>query len=245
MLFRSIKAIYAPILKRTMHHKAAVLLFGAMILAVAFGLIAPNLGSEFIPKLSEGAIALNIIRQPGTSLDESMARNTAMELTVLKQFPDEVEHVWSRVGSAEIATDPMGVELTDMYITLKPKARWTKAKTQDQLTDLIRKELRTMPGQKIAFEQPIEMRMSEMETGIRTDFGVLLFGDDLEILKAKGDEIEKVLKAIPGSADVSVEQITGQPVLQVQVKQDQIARYGHRHFLSRSFARRSCHSNQR
>ncbi len=226
LLLRAIKAIYAPILKRTMHHKAAVLLFGAMILAIAFGLIAPNLGSEFIPKLSEGAIALNIIRQPGTSLDESMARNTAMELTVLKQFPDEVEHVWSRVGSAEIATDPMGVELTDMYITLKPKARWTKAKTQDELTDLIRKELRTMPGQKIAFEQPIEMRMSEMETGIRTDFGVLLFGDDLEVLKAKGDEIEKVLKAIPGSADVSVEQITGQPVLQVQVKQDQIARYG-------------------
>ena len=226
LLLRAIKAVYAPILKRTMRHKAAVLLFGAAVIAVAFGMIAPNLGSEFVPKLSEGAIALNVIRQPGTSLEESIARNTAMERTILKEFPDEVEHVWSRVGSAEIATDPMGVELTDMYITLKPKARWKKAASQDELTDQIRKELRTMPGQKIAFEQPIEMRMSEMETGIRTDLGVLLYGDDLDILKAKGEEIEKVLKSIPGSADVSVEQITGQPVLEVKVKQEAIARSG-------------------
>ena len=225
-LLRTVKALYAPILKRTMRHKAAVLLFGAAVMAVAFGMIAPNLGSEFIPKLSEGAIALNIVRQPGTSLDESVARNTAMEKAILQEFPDEVEHVWSRVGTAEIATDPMGVELTDMYVSLKPKARWTKAKTQEELTQLVEKELRKMPGQKIAFEQPIEMRMSEMETGIRTDLGVLLYGDDLDVLKAKGEEIEKVLKAIPGSADVSVEQILGQPVLQVQVKQDQIARYG-------------------
>ncbi len=226
LLLRAIKAIYIRVLHRTMRHKFAVLLFGAATLIVAFGMIAPNLGSEFVPKLSEGAIALNIIRLPGTSLEESVARNTAMEKTILAQFPDEVEHVWSRVGSAEIATDPMGVELTDMYVTLKPRVRWKKAETQDELTALLEKELRTIPGQKIAFEQPIEMRISEMETGIRTDLGVILYGDDLKVLKSKAEEIERVMKDIPGVADLSVEQISGQPVLQVKVKQDQIARYG-------------------
>ena len=226
LLLRAIKLVYIRVLHRTMRHKFAVLLFGAATLIVAFGMIAPNLGSEFIPKLSEGAIALNIIRLPGTSLEESVARNTAMEKTILASFPDEVEHVWSRVGSAEIATDPMGVELTDMFVTLKPRARWKKAETQDELTALIEKELRTIPGQKIAFEQPIEMRISEMETGIRTDLGVILYGDDLKVLKSKAEEIERVMKDIPGVADLSVEQISGQPVLQVKVKQDQIARYG-------------------
>ncbi len=226
LLLRAIKLVYIRVLHRTMRHKFAVLLFGAATLIVAFGMIAPNLGSEFIPKLSEGAIALNIIRLPGTSLEESVARNTAMEKTILAEFPDEVEHVWSRVGSAEIATDPMGVELTDMYVTLKPRARWKKAETQDELTALLEKELRTIPGQKIAFEQPIEMRISEMETGIRTDLGVILYGDDLKVLKSKAEEIERVMMDIPGVADLSVEQISGQPVLQVKVKQDQIARYG-------------------
>ncbi len=226
LLLRAIKFVYIPILKATMRHKLAVLVFGATILAVAFGMIAPNLGSEAVPKLSEGAIALNIIRLPGTSLQESIDRNTVMEKVLLAAFPDEVTHVWSRIGSADIATDPMGVELTDMYITLKPRHRWKKAETQDQLTEKIEKELRVVPGQKIAFEQPIEMRMSEMETGIRADVGVLLYGDDLAVLKAKGEEIERVLKAIRGSADVAAELITGQPVLQVKVKQDMIARYG-------------------
>ncbi len=226
ILLRLIKAIYVPILKLTMRHKLAVMLFAATVLFIAFGMIAPNLGSEFVPKLSEGAIALNIIRLPGTSLEESVARNTALEVAILKAFPDEVQHVWSRIGSAEIATDPMGTELTDMYITLKPRHKWVKAETQEKLTELIEKELRSIPGQKIAFEQPIEMRISEMETGIRTDLGVLLFGDDLEVLKAKAGEIEQVMKTIPGVADLSVEQITGQRVLQVKVKQDQIARYG-------------------
>jgi cobalt-zinc-cadmium resistance protein CzcA len=225
LLLRLIKAVYVPILKWTMHNKLAVLLFGATVLVTA-GWIASGLGSDKF-KLSEGAIAMNIVRLPGTSLEESMARNTALEKAVLAAFPDEVEHVWCRVGSAEIATDPMGIELTDMYITLTPRKKWTtKAKTQDELTDLIRKELRTIPGQNITFEQPIEMRISEMETGIRENIGVKLFGDDLEVLKTTGAEIEKVMKGIPGIVDLKVEQIDGQPVMQVKIKQDQIARYG-------------------
>ncbi len=109
--------------------------FAACVLFVAFGLIAPNLGSEFVPRLSEGAIAISVVRLAGTDLDESIRYNTQMEKAVLAAFPDEVEHVWSRIGTAEIATDPMGVELTDMFITLKPREQWTKAHTQAELTD--------------------------------------------------------------------------------------------------------------
>ncbi len=149
-----------------MHHKALVMGFAACVLVVAFGMIAPNLGSEFVPRLSEGAIAIGVVRLAGTDLDESIEYNTQMEQALLAEFPDEVEHVWSRIGTAEIATDPMGVELTDVFITLKPREQWKKARTQAELTALIEKELRDMPGQRLAFSQPIEMRMNEMVSGV-------------------------------------------------------------------------------
>ena len=120
----------------------------------------------------------------------------------------------------------MGIELTDVFITLKPRSQWTRAKTQDELTGLIQQSLRELPGQRIAMTQPIEMRLNEMITGIRSDVAVKLFGDDFDVLVDKAEEIEKVLRSIDGSADVAVEQITGQPVLQIKVKQDEIARYG-------------------
>jgi len=226
LLLRLIKMLYVPVLKRTMRHKVAVLLFGATVLFVAFGMVAPNLGTEFIPKLSEGAIALGTVRLAGTSLQESVEANTQVEKALLAAFTDEISHVWSRVGMAEIATDPMGVELTDNFISLKPREKWKKAKTQDELTLLIEKELRTIQGLKFAFSQPIEMRINEMIEGTRLDLAVKLYGDDLEMLKKKGEEIRAVMKDIPGVADLAVEQVTGQPVLQVKVKQDQLARYG-------------------
>jgi len=226
LLIRIIKRLYKPILHFTMHQKAAVMLFAAAVLAFAFGMIAPNLGSEFVPKLSEGALAINVVRLAGTDLDESIRINTEMEKTILNRFPDEVEHVWSRIGSAEVATDPMGVELTDMFITLKPRSEWTKASTQYELTELVQKTLREMPGQKIAMTQPIEMRLNEMISGVRSDVAVKLFGDDFDVLVDKAAEIERVLKSIDGNADVNVEQVTGQPVLQIIIKQDEIARYG-------------------
>ncbi|MFO0937558.1 MAG: CusA/CzcA family heavy metal efflux RND transporter [Gemmataceae bacterium] len=225
-LLRVVKFFYIPVLKLTMRHKIAVLLFGATVLAVSFGMIAPSLGTEFVPKLSEGAIALGTVRLAGTSLEESVQTNTQVEKALLKAFPDEINHVWSRAGTAEVATDPMGVELTDIFLSLKPRSKWTKAKTQDELTILIEKELRTIQGLKFAFSQPIEMRINEMVAGTRSDLAVKLYGDDLTVLKEKGAEIEKILKAIPGAADVAAEQVTGQPVLQIQVKQDQLARYG-------------------
>ena len=226
LLLRLIKAVYVPVLKRTMRHKAAVLLFGAAVLAVAFGVIAPRLGSEFVPKLSEGALTLGTVRLAGTSLEESVETNTRVEKALLAAFPDEIAHVWSRAGTAEVATDPMGVELTDIFISLKSRKQWTKAATQADLTILVEKELRTIQGLKFAFSQPIEMRINEMLAGTRSDLAVKLFGDDLDVLKAKAAEIRRAMQVIPGVADLAVEQVTGQPVLQVKVKQDQIARYG-------------------
>jgi cobalt-zinc-cadmium resistance protein CzcA len=225
-LMQFAKWLYRPILRFTMRHKAAVIALALMVLVVAFGLIAPNLGSEFVPRLSEGALAINIVRLAGTDLDESIRYNTHMEKVVLAKFPDEVEHVWSRIGTAEIATDPMGVELTDMFITLKPRDEWKKARTQAELTEQIEQELRTMPGQRLAYSQPIELRINEMISGVRLDLGVKIFGDDFAVLTAKAREVEAVLRSIEGNADLSSEQITGQPVLQVKIKLEEVARYG-------------------
>lgn len=225
-MMRIAHAIHKPILYFAMHHKLAVMGFAACVLIVAFGMIAPNLGTEFVPRLSEGAIVVGVIRLAGTDLDESIRYNTEMEKNILKKFPDEVAHVWSRIGSAEVATDPMGVELTDIFITLKPRDKWTKAKTQSDLTVQLEREMRQSLGVKLGFSQPIEMRMNEMVSGVRADLGIKLFGDDFDVLVAKAQEIERVLRTIPGAADLNTEQVTGQPMLQIKVNQDQVARYG-------------------
>jgi cobalt-zinc-cadmium resistance protein CzcA len=226
LLMRLIKRLYAPVLRFTMNHKLAVVGATVGLLAVTFGLIAPNLGSEFVPRLSEGAIAVGVVRLAGTDLDESIRVNTQMEKAVLAAFPDEVQHDWSRIGTAEVATDPMGVELTDFFITLKPREHWKRAKNQAELTTLIKEELRQIPGQRLAFSQPIEMRINEMISGVRSDLAVKLFGDDLEVLKKKAVVIKDWLESIPGAAEVNVDQLTAQPILRIQVKQDEIAKYG-------------------
>lgn len=226
LLMRVTRTLYHPILNISMEHWYAVVAFAVVLLVLAFGMIAPTLGSEFMPRLSEGSIAIGVVRLAGTDLEESIRINTQMEQAVLKAFPDEVRHTWGRIGTAEVATDPMGVELTDFYIILHPRNRWKRAKTQAELATLIEKELRDIPGQRISFSQPIEMRMNEMISGVRSDLGIKLFGDDYKLLVEKAAEIEATLKTIDGNADVSVEQVTGQPVLRVQVKQDELARYG-------------------
>jgi cobalt-zinc-cadmium resistance protein CzcA len=164
-LMRVAHAIHYPILQFAMHHKLAVLGFAASVLILAFGMIAPHLGSEFVPKLSEGAMVVGVIRLAGTDLDESVRANTQTERTILATFPDEVENVWSRIGTAEIATDPMGVELTDIFITLKPRSEWKKARTQAEFTEQLERLLRETKGVKLGFSQPIEMRINEMVSG--------------------------------------------------------------------------------
>jgi cobalt-zinc-cadmium resistance protein CzcA len=226
LLMRIAHRINTPLLRFSMRHKAFVMACAGFVMFVAFGLIAPNLGSEFVPRLSEGAIAISVVRLTGTDLEDSIKYNTIIEKRLLGEFPDEIAHVWSRIGSAEIATDPMGIELTDTFLSLKPRNEWKKAKSQAELTTLVEHYLRDMPGQKLAYLQPIEMRINEMTSGSRSDLAVKLYGDDLDTLVKKGDEIETILSKIPGALDVSVEQVTGQPVMQIELKQDELARHG-------------------
>ena len=141
-------------------------------------------------------------------------------------FPDEVNHVWSRCGTAEVATDPMGTEEVDFFITLKPRQAWTKARTQDELEHLLDEHFSALPGQRLSFTQPIEQRVNEMTSGVRSEVAVKLFGDDFNVLASKAKQVQEVLESVSGHADVNVEQLAGQPVLQIRVRQDQLARYG-------------------
>jgi len=222
---RLARRVYEPVLGIAMRWKPVVLGVAIGVLVIS-AMIARGLGSEFVPRLSEGAIVVNVVRLAGTDLDESIRYNTQMERAVLRAFPDEVARVWSRIGTAEVATDPMGVELSDIFITLTPRARWKRAQSQADLVQLVHRELRDLPGQRIAMTQPIEMRVNEMIAGVRSDVAVKLFGDDFDVLTTKAREIEAVLRSVPGCADPSTEQVTGQPVLQVRIDQAAIARYG-------------------
>ncbi|QOJ14135.1 MAG: efflux RND transporter permease subunit [Planctomycetia bacterium] len=225
LVVRIAQRLYGPALRGAMRARAAVVIAAVTLLLLTL-IIARGLGSEFVPKLTEGSIIANVVRLAGTDLDESVRYNTLMERAILKAFPDEVKHVWSRIGSAEVATDPMGTELTDVFIMLHPRDRWTKASTQGELVEAMNRELRDLPGQRIAFTQPIEMRMNEMGSGVRADVAIKLFGDDLAVLTQKGTEIADLVTGLDGAEDVSTEQLTGQPVLQVQIDQQAIARYG-------------------
>ena len=186
----------------------------------------PRLGGEFIPRLSEGAITANTIRLAGTSIDTSTDYNSRIEKLLKSKFPDEVRHVWSRIGTAEIATDPMGTELTDIFMSLTPRDQWTRAKTQDELVTAMQETVSTLPGVNILFTQPIEMRLNEMESGVRSDVGILIYGDSFETLTQLSDQIQKVLVDIDGQADVSADQISGQPGLRIELRPEKMARLG-------------------
>jgi len=220
-----IRHIYEPILDWTLRSRRIVLI-AAMVLIAGGSFLFTRLGSEFVPRLSEGTVVINFVRLAGISLDQSVEYNTQIEKNLLETFPDEIEHIWSRTGTAELSTDPMGLELTDMFISLTPRNQWTKAVTQQDLVAAIDLELADLPGQNRIFTQPIEMRVNEMIAGIRSDIGIKLFGDDLSTLVTKGEEIAAVVKQIPGAADVAVEQITGQPQLRLEVDRQKLARYG-------------------
>jgi cobalt-zinc-cadmium resistance protein CzcA len=225
LLMRLAQRAYAPLLRFATHHKAAVLLLALALLGFA-ALIARGLGGEFIPRLSEGALVGELIRLPGTSLKESVRANTLVEKAILEEFPDEVAHIWSRMGTAEIATDPMLLGQGDMFISLKPREQWRKAKTQRELTEQIEELVREFPGVQMDFQQPIEQRVNEMISGVKTDVAVKVFGDDLKLIKEAAEKVKQVLEKVPGSKDVALDHAMPQAVLQVKVRQDELARYG-------------------
>jgi cobalt-zinc-cadmium resistance protein CzcA len=222
---RWLKRAYSPVLAWALDHTRLVLVAGGVLVLAAL-LAGLRLGSEFVPKLSEGTIVVNTVRLAEVSLEESVRYGTRIERLLLERFPDEIRRVWSRTGTAEVATDPMGVELTDVFVTLTPRSGWTKASSQDELAAEMQKVLSTLPGMRLAFLQPIEMRQNEMIAGIRSDVGVKVFGDDLDVLRATARQIEARLRDVRGATDVTVEQVTGQPILEISVDRAAAARHG-------------------
>lgn len=219
-----LKDLYRPAIEFALKRRAIVLGATGAVLVAGF-LLFMSLGAEFIPRLNEGTIAINIVRLAGIDLNQTMDNNTRIEQILLEKFPNEIDHIWTRIGTAELATDPMGLELSDIFITLKASDQWQRGHSQDELVELIDAELADLPGMKRIFTQPIEMRVNEMSAGIRGDIGVKIFGDDLKTLEAKAEEIAALLETIEGSEDVAVEQLTGQPQFRMAIDRRRLARY--------------------
>ncbi|NOS99601.1 MAG: efflux RND transporter permease subunit [Phycisphaerales bacterium] len=222
---RGAQWLYRPLLRLALRFRVGTLIVCAALLAWGT-FLSTRLGSEFVPRLHEMAVVVNAVRLSGISLEEAMRYNTRIEKFLLERFPDEIRDVWSRTGTPEVSTDPMGLEVTDLFVMLTPREQWKRAATQSELTAVMDAELAGFPGQNITFTQPIEMRMNEMIAGVRSDLGVKIFGDDLKTLQEKAAEVRGVLVELTGAEDVSVEQSSGLPVVEVKVDQAAIARHG-------------------
>jgi cobalt-zinc-cadmium resistance protein CzcA len=224
-LVRLAHRVYAPVLEWVLRRRMLTLAGAVGLFALSL-VLASRLGGEFLPKLGEGAIVGTTVRLAGISVEEAVAQNDRIERALMAKFPNEIEHIWTRLGTAEVATDPMGIELADFFLALKPREQWQRARTQSELTEQMRAVLAQVPGLKPAFSQPIEMRMNELIAGIRGDIGVKVYGDDLEELRRLGGQVQAVLAAIRGASEASVEQLTGQTFLQVKVDTGALSRYG-------------------
>ncbi|MBM4064273.1 MAG: efflux RND transporter permease subunit [Planctomycetes bacterium] len=222
-IMRFLKSRYKPFLQKAVFHPKVTLIIAAACFLSSLVLV-PFLGSEFMPELDEGAIAINVVRLPSVSLKESVELSTLIEKTLLK-YPD-VETVVSKTGRAEVAIDPMGQEISDVFVMLKPKKSWQTAKTKEALITRMEEDLEKIPGMRYSFSQPIELRVSELIAGVRSDIAIKLFGEDFEVLKPKAEEIERVVASIRGAEDVKVEQVAGLPVVQIKIDRSAIARYG-------------------
>jgi cobalt-zinc-cadmium resistance protein CzcA len=225
-VLRRIRAWYAPLLERSLARPKKTLALVGGIFVLSLGAV-PFMGAEFVPTLEEGAIAMHAIRLPSVSLEESVKATTRLERVLLDRFPDEIDTLVSKTGRPEVATDPMGVELSDVIIMLNPVSEWSAVSTKEELIGAIQETLHEeVPGQRFSFSQPIEMRMNELISGVRSDVAVSIYGEDLQALKTAGDDLAKILREVPGAADVKAEQSAGLPVLRIKINRDAIARYG-------------------
>ncbi len=223
-VMRWLRERYAPLLDRTMM-RGKLLVAGALVLVLLSGIAATRLGSEFIPNLDEGDIAMHALRIPGTSLGQAVEMQEALEKRIAK-FP-EVERVFAKIGTADVATDPVPPSVADNFIMLKDRKDWPDPrKPRAQLIAELNDAVQLIPGNNYEFTQPVQMRLNELIAGVRADVAVKLFGEDLDQLLETGAEIESVLKAIPGAEDVKLEQVTGLPVLSVTPRRAMLARYG-------------------
>lgn len=215
---------YAPCLRSAMARPVWVAVPAVSLLVVSLG-IGSSMGVVFMPRLDEGDMALNVWRLPSISLSESVATSLQVEKALLR-FP-EVLQVVTRTGSPEVATDVMGIELSDVFVILKPRREWITAGTREDLIAKMKPAiLEAVPGVGLGFTQPIEMRFNELIAGTRSDLAVKIFGPDLDVLKQKAEAVARALEKVQGAADVKVEQVAGLPLIRVIVDRDQIARYG-------------------
>lgn len=216
---------YEPLLNRALEAKAVVLTI-AGVAVVLSGILATRLGSEFIPNLNEGDFAVQALRIPGTSLSQSLQMQQQLERTLKAKFP-EIERIFARTGTAEIASDPMPPNISDAYVMLKPVDQWPEPRrTRQELVEAVQAEVGKIPGNNYEFSQPIQLRFNELVSGVRADVAVKVFGDDMDVLNSTAREIEEILKSIPGSAEVNVEQTTGLPMLTVNIDREKATRYG-------------------
>ncbi|HEX9807661.1 MAG TPA: CusA/CzcA family heavy metal efflux RND transporter [Alteraurantiacibacter sp.] len=223
-LMRWLSTRYAPLLDKVLARPKPIVA-GAVLLVTLAGLGATRLGSEFIPQLDEGDIAMHALRIPGTSLSQSIEMQEALE-TRIRQFP-EVERVFAKIGTPDVATDPMPPSVADNFIMLKPRENWPDPrKPRDELVAELNAAVNLIPGNNYEFTQPVQMRMNELIAGVRADVAVKLFGDDLDQLIASGQDLEEIVGSVPGAADVKIEQVTGLPVLSIVPRRDMLASYG-------------------
>ena len=223
-LMRWAKRGYEPMLGFAMLNKPLILTV-TMVAVVLSGLLATRMGSEFVPSLNEGDIALHALRIPGTSLTQAIEMQIELERTI-KQFP-EVDRVFAKMGTAEIATDPMPPSVADNLVMLKPQSEWPDPKrTKADLVEAMQAAVAKVPGNNYEFTQPIQMRFNELLSGVRSDVAVKVFGDDMDTMNSTAEEIAEVMEKIPGAADVKVEQTTGLPMLTIQIDREKTARLG-------------------
>ncbi len=219
---RVLKRLYLPLLGLALRFRWSTIAAAFALFAATMALV-PRLGTEFLPTLDEGALAINCVRLPSASLDGSVAVGTEMEKRLLN-FP-EIETVVTKTGRAEISEDPMGPEQNDLVIMLHPEKTWTTGRTKEQLVEAIQKELSVIPGVRLSFSQPIALRVNELISGVKSDLAVKVFGTDLAVLKPLADEIAGVLGGIPGAEDVKVEQISGAAQIEIVPDRQAVARY--------------------
>ncbi len=224
IFIRLAKKTYLPSLNLAMHNRTFVVAM-AIVFVVLSILLTTRMGSEFIPSLDEGDLAIETLRIPGTSLTQAIKMQHVLEKKI-KEFP-EVDNVFARIGTAEIATDPMPPGNADTFIMLKPRSAWPNLhKPKADLIHELEESLKNIPGNTYGFTQPIQMRFNDLLAGVRSDVGVKIFGDDMKILLETGEKIAKVLEKIRGASDVKVEQVTGLPVLTIQMNRKEMSRYG-------------------
>lgn len=218
------KQLYRPTLNWALNHRIE-LLTSAFTLVFLCGLLSTKMGTEFVPDLDEGDFAIQALRAPGTGLEQSVKMQFQVEKS-LKTVP-EVAQVFSRIGTAEVATDPMPPNIADTFVMLKPREEWANPRlTREKLMEKLQEAVHDLPGNKYEFTQPIQMRFNELISGVRADVAVKIYGDELDTLLASAEEASTSIQKIQGAADVRVEQVTGLPVLTITPDRKQLARYG-------------------